>query len=361
MASVVAKGSDGLLKRIVSQRPGLSAVVLAVVLGAIAFVVLYPLLILLFKSFAISELGVKPASTGLGNWRVVLNEPRMIEAMKNTITLALTRQAIALALGITLAWVIARTDVPWRNWLEFGFWVALFMPTLTITLGWIIMFDGTSGLVNTALVNWIWFIDEPPFEVFSWWGIVFVNLMTGTLAITVMLLTPAFRKIDASREEASHTLGASTFTTLWRVVVPNILPAIIVVTLLGMIRSLEAFEVEWVLGARDQIDIASTIIYRDVHAESPVFGSATALAVMFLVILVPFIVLQQWMSGRRTHTTVSGNYAVRVQHLGRWKWPAFAVVLGHLLSLTVIPVTLVVLSTVTSAFGFFFIDDTWTM
>jgi len=68
MASVVAKGSDGLLKRIVSQRPGLSAVVLAVVLGAIAFVVLYPLLILLFKSFAISELGVKPASTGLGNW-----------------------------------------------------------------------------------------------------------------------------------------------------------------------------------------------------------------------------------------------------------------------------------------------------
>ena len=361
MASVVAKGSDGLLKRIVAQRPGLSAVVLTVVLGVLAFVVIYPLLILLFKSFEISELGVKPANIGLGNWRVVLSEPRMIEAMKNTITLALTRQVIALALGITFAWVIARTDIPWRNWLEFGFWVALFMPTLTVTLGWIIMFDGTSGLVNTALVNWVWFIDEPPFEVFSWWGIVFVNLMTGTLAITVMLLTPAFRKMDASLEEASHTLGASTLTTLWRVVVPNILPAIIVATLLGMIRSLEAFEVEWVLGVRDQIDVASTIIYRDVHAASPIYGSATALAVIFLAILVPFIVLQQWMSGRRTHTTVSGNYAARVQHLGRCKWPAFAVVLGLLLSLTVIPVMLVVLSTVTSAFGFFFVDDTWTM
>jgi iron(III) transport system permease protein len=361
LADIAVKTQDGPLKRIVARRPGLAVVVFTVLLGVVAFVVLYPLVILFLKSFETNQFGVKPVTTGLDNWRLVLSEPRMLEAIKNTITLALTRQVIALVVGITLAWVIARTNVPGRNWLEFGFWIALFLPTLTVTLGWIIMFDSFRGLVNVALVNWVWFIDEPPFEVFSWWGIVFVHLMTGTLAIKVMLLTPAFRNMDASLEEASRTLGAGTFTTLWRVVVPIMMPAIVVVTMLGTIRSLEAFEVELVLGVLDEIDVYSTIIYKEVHTEPPQYGNATAMAMMFLAILVPFIVLQQWISGRRNHATISGKYASRVQDLGRWKWPTFAAIATLLLFLTVIPVALVVLSTFMKLFGFFFIDDPWTL
>ena len=63
-----------------------------------------------------------------------------------------------------------------------------------------------------------------------------------------MLLTPAFRNMDASLEEASRTAALATFGTLFRVAIPLIAPTMLVVLLIGMIRSLEAFEIELVLG-----------------------------------------------------------------------------------------------------------------
>ncbi len=47
-----------------------------------------------------------------------------------------------------LAWLLARTDLPGRHWLEFGFWIAVLLPTLAVTLGWIMVFDGLNGLAN---------------------------------------------------------------------------------------------------------------------------------------------------------------------------------------------------------------------
>jgi hypothetical protein len=47
--------------------------------------------------------------------------------------------------------LIARTDLPGRHWLEFGFWVAVFLPSLTVVVGWILLFDGYNGLANKAL------------------------------------------------------------------------------------------------------------------------------------------------------------------------------------------------------------------
>ncbi len=361
MADLRRRAPGAGVREMLTQRPTLAVTVFTVVLGIVAFLVLYPLIVVLLKSFETGEVGVMPSMIGLDNWRAVLSEPRMLDAIRNTFLLGLTRQVIALIVGFALAWVLARTNLPARRWLEFGFWVALFLPTLTVTLGWIILFDGTHGLVNQALVNWMPFIDDAPFEVFSWWGIVFVHLMTGTLAINVMLLTLAFRNIDGALEDASRALGAGTLRTLWRVAAPAMLPAIIVVTLLGAIRSLEAFEIELVLGSLDQIDIYSTVIFKDVHMAPPQYGSATALAMMFLAVLVPFIALQRWMSARRGQTLVSGGYSARVVDIGRWRWPAFSAVAALLLFLTVIPVMLVTLSTFMRAIGDFSVDSSLTL
>jgi len=51
-----------------------------------------------------------------------------------------------------------------------------------------------------------------------------------------MLMTPAFRRMDASMEEASRMSGASAFTTMWRITVPAMTPVIVVVFLLSVIR-----------------------------------------------------------------------------------------------------------------------------
>jgi iron(III) transport system permease protein len=339
-------------------RPSVVAVTGTIVLLLIGLLVVYPVLILLFNSFQVGQFGT-PSHFGLDNWTTALRSPKVLDALKNTLTLSAARQGIAIVVGVLVAWALARTDLPGRNWLEFGFWVAVFLPTLTVTLGWIMVFDNFNGLANQL---WQVVFGVPgPFNIFSWWGIVWVHLVTGTIPLKVMLLTPAFRNLDATLEEASRAAGASTWQTLRRIVLPIITPTILVVLLLGTIRSFEAFEIELVLGYEANIDVYSTLIYRQATATPPQYGQATVLGMLILVILLPCIVWQQRYSARHAVATVTGKFRNQPQRLGRWRWPVFGLVSGMVLIMTLLPVVLVVLGTFMSVFGMFNVRDPWTL
>lgn len=331
----------------------------SILLALVAFVVLYPILLLVINSFQVGIFG-REMTWGLDNWRTALSEPKFRDAIFNTLGLTAVRQFIAFGLGVCLAWLFARTNLPGKNILEFGFWVAFFLPTLTVTLGWILIFDGERGLANKALMN-LPFIQGPVFDIYSWWGIVFVHLVTGTLASKVILLTPAFRNLDSSLEEASIASGASTFSTLFRIVVPVMAPALMIVMLLGTIRSLESFEVELILGAPQHIEVYSTLIYRQAVQQPPLYGNATALSLVILAIILPFVLAQQWITNKRSHATVSGKYAGRLQNLGKWRWPVFALVLALVIVVDIVPIVFIIMSTFMKLFGFFTVADPWTM
>src|SRR5262249_16009513 len=85
------------------------------------------------------------------------------------------------------------------------------------------------------------------------------------------------------------------------------LPAILVAPVLGLISSTESFETELVLGAPAGIDVFSTKIYRLVRQEPPLYGVATALSTLLLVLVVPPILIQHWLLNRRSYTPVAGR------------------------------------------------------
>jgi iron(III) transport system permease protein len=341
-------------------RPRLSGVTLlgCVALAAIGLLVVYPVFILVANSFQVGQFGT-PTHFGLDNWRTAFASPKVWDALKNTISLSVARQAIGLVVGVTVAWLLARTDLPGKHWLEFGFWVAVFLPTLTVTLGWIMVFDSFNGLAN-QLWEYL-FHAKGPFNIFSWWGIVWVHLVTGTIPLKVMLLTPAFRNLDATLEEASLAAGANAWATFRRVVLPIITPTILVVLLLGTIRSFEAFEIELVLGYEANIDVYSTLIYRQATSSPPQYGIATVLSILILAILLPVIIWQQRYSARHAVATVTGKFKNQPRRLGAWRWPLFGVVAGMVLIMTLLPVILVVLGTFMSVFGMFNVRDPWTL
>ncbi|HEV7665720.1 MAG TPA: iron ABC transporter permease [Chloroflexota bacterium] len=337
---------------------GVITVIGTIFLLLIGLLVVYPILILFLNSFQVGQFGTQ-THFGLENWTAALSNPKVLETLKNTITLSAARQGIAIVIGVLIAWFLARTDLPGRNWLEFGFWIAVFLPTLTVTLGWIMVFDNYNGLANQ-----LWqtlFGVKGPFNIFSYWGIVWVHLVTGTIPLKVMLLTPAFRNLDATLEEASRAAGASTFSTLRRVVLPIITPTILVVLLLGTIRSFEAFEIELVLGYEANIDVYSTLIYRQATSAPPQYGQATVLGMLILVVLLPAIIWQQWYSARHSVATVTSKFKNVPQRLGAWRWPVFGLIGGAVLIMTVLPVTLVVLGTFMNVFGMFNVRDVWTL
>ena len=142
--------------------------------------------------------------------------PLEAEALTLSLRVALWSVAASLPFGLLMAWLLARTDIPCKRGIEFAFWFSFFMPALPVTLGWILALDPKVGLVNKALAM-LPFVEGPVFNIYSFWGIIWVHLTASTLGVKVMFLTPAFRNLDAPLEEASRVAGATTLVTLWRI------------------------------------------------------------------------------------------------------------------------------------------------
>jgi iron(III) transport system permease protein len=335
------------------------AVLCTVVLALVAFCVVFPLFLVVVQSFQVAAPG-EAARYGLDGWRAALGEPGLRGALWNTFTVTFVRQLLSLPLAVLVAWLLARTDLPGRSWIEFAFWAAFFLPSFTVTLSWILLLDPEYGLINTALAS-LPFMGKGPFNIYSFWGIVWVHIVTGSLTVKVILLAPAFAKMNASFEEASRVAGASTLRTALRITVPVMAPVILSVLLLGTMVSLQTFEVEQVLGLPFRFFVFSTMIYDLLVTRVPRYDAATALAVLVLAGMLPLVFMQQWLTRGRRYTTVTGQFQNQPHKLGRLRAPALALVLALVLVVLGAPVLLALLGTFMKLFGFFNIADPWTI
>src|SRR5690606_12992112 len=199
-----------------------------------------------------------------------------------------------------------RTDIPGRSALEFGFWILFFLPALGVVNGWLLFFDSTYGLANTALVS-LGLVDDAPFDMYSYWGIVFAHLSTYAIAVKVMLLAPSFRNFDATLEEASRICGAGRLLTFARIVVPALAPAILIVFAMSLIRGFESFEIELFLGIPADFPVYSTRIYTLMAQDPPELQAAGILATAILIAMLPLVIFQRWISTRRSYVVVTGR------------------------------------------------------
>ncbi|MBI1998167.1 MAG: iron ABC transporter permease [Deltaproteobacteria bacterium] len=335
------------------------SLLMASLLLVVGFLVLTPLGLMILNSFQTARPG-QPILWGVDGWIKAFTTPGIVKAMTNTFTLAITRQAIALVLGCFFAWLIARTDIPMKGFLEFFFWLSFFLPALPEAMGWILLLDPKYGLLNQGLMG-LGIVSQPVFNIYSFWGIVWAHL-GGSVSVKVMLLTPAFRNLDAALEESSRISGASGWRTFFNIIVPVMMPAILVTTILGIIRSLEAFEIELLLGTPIGLQVYSTKIHELVTWEPPQFAPAMALSTIFLGLLLLMVALQRRYIGKRIYTTLTGRgFSIRPTHLGRWRMPAFALVLAFALFVTLVPTALLSTGTFMKLFGFFNIAEPWTL
>src|SRR5439155_17642231 len=201
---------------------------------------------------------------------------------------------------------------------------------------------------------------EAPFIIYSFLGIVWAHLTTSTIAVEVMLLPPAFRNMDESVEEASLVSGAGVVRTIGKIVVPLLTPIVGVVLLLGIVHSLQAFELELVLGFPFRFYVFSTQIHWLLNQQPPQFAAATALGSTILFLMVPLIALQRRGVARRSFATVSGRYKGQKQSLGKWRWLIFVILLGVALLITVIPLLFLTLASFMARFGYFNVPRPWT-
>lgn len=329
-------------------------------LASVGCVVLIPLFLIILSSFQISPMG-QPVAYGIQGWSEAFSDPSVISALWNTFSLAIVRQIIATVIGILVVWLIVRTDMPLRNEFELMFWISYFLPTLPITLGWILLLDDQHGILNRWLQE-LPFVHGPLFNVYSFWGIVWVHLSATTIGVKVLLLGPAFRNLDAALEEASHACGAGAIRTLARIIVPVLAPAILVSVVLSIIRSLEAFEIELLLGVPIGLHVYSTKIYDFITYEPPQMAPATALSTVFLLVLFMLVTFQRLYTGRRVYSTVRGQgFSTHLTKLGRARYLACACVGLLAITVTIVPAGALVIGTFMTQFGYFDIPQPWTV
>ncbi|MGH7798792.1 MAG: ABC transporter permease [Candidatus Binatia bacterium] len=332
--------------------PALLAAVLVALLA-------YPLALLFIKSFAISRPG-QPVVWGLGGWAAAFSDVNLAVAIGNTFYLGLVRVIITSALAIFFAWVVTRTDTPFKGFIEVTLWLGFFLPLLPMTMGWILLLDPYYGLINRFLI-YLFGLSQPPLDVYSYWGIIWCHLAFST-SVRFLLMTPAFTAMDAALEDAARTSGSSNLGVLMRITVPILAPAILASTALGFIRSLESLEIEMILGIPAGIYVVPTKIWDYIHWEPPLYERATALCSIFLLFIFLLIWLHRAYLRGREFTTVTGrSYMVRTFPLGRWRWVTCSFCLLFIFVMIILPLATLVMGTFMEFFGNFDVENTWTL
>lgn len=335
-----------------------AVVVTFVVIAILAGV---PVFELVLNSFNSSALG-QSAQYGLLNWQVAFGRSQIWAAIGTTVALGVVRTAIALPAALVLAWLIARTDMPGRGLIEVLCWLGIFLPVLPMTFAWILLLDPQVGLINTLLHQ---LIGIAPFNIYSFWGITWVHLASYALYFPVILLLPFLRRMAPALEEAAQVSGANYVVTLLRVTAPVLAPAVIGVAILTFMRSLQSFEVELVLGLPAKLYVYSTLIYDLTREQPALYGQASVLGVLFVVLLLGFALLQQAALRGRDFTTVTGRaFTPSRLRLGCWGYVASGVCFLYLAVATVVPMVFLVLGSFMLRFGFFnlahpFTADHW--
>jgi iron(III) transport system permease protein len=325
----------------------------------LAAFVIYPIFLLVRDAFVVSDAG-GAETIGVKNWIEVWSEPGLVRSVVNTFNRAFVTTAVSLPLAILLAWLVTRTDPPGKRWITACAWVAFFMPTLPIVLGWILLLDPQYGLLN-GLMKTLFGLGTSPFNIYSFWGIIFAHLMTKAIAIKFIFLVPAFRNVSSALEEASYVGGASRLYTIRHIVVPVLAPAILITTVIALIHSLESFEIELVLGSSWNFHVFSTKIYQLMRDDPPQIGMATVLGVSILLAMLPLIGVQRWFGGRRNYVTLNSAFKSDPARLRNARWPIFGAVAVFALCLTVVPLAFLILGTFMKAFGYFNLAQPYTL
>lgn len=286
-----------------------------------ALVVFPPVGYLIDTSMTVQKTGQQPY-TGLDNFTHVL-QLSGFELWRVSLLYAMGSSAFAIFIGVTSAWLYARTNALFRQGALIGAFLSLAAPVIIKGIGWILLLGPNKGVINEWLRNYAG-MTGVPIELFTLGGMILIEGLLWT-PIVFLLTLPALSSMDPALEEAAATSGARLSQTFTRITLPLAMPSILAVLLLTFIRSLESFEVPLLIGAPGGIQTFTTAIYDTIHrGYIPRYGEASAYAVLLIMaVAVPLFFYYRVTSSSQKYATVTGKgFRPSRMELGVWRVPA---------------------------------------
>jgi iron(III) transport system permease protein len=319
-----------LLARFTPERLALTVFTLAVIALIAA-----PLVEVVLRSFQL-QTGLLGSVWSTVNYRQ-LSSSQVLTAAWHSCAIAAGSMALATILGVALAWLVTRTDMPFRRTFTVLNLVPFFLSPLIGSVAWTYLGDPRVGLLN-QLARSIGLTNGSLFSVYSLYGIIIVLGLFLT-PMVMLLCSASFRQMDSALEHAAQASGADLWRTTMRVTLPLARPTIVAAAILVFVLAIEDLSVPLVLGYGVGIRTLSTQIYAAVQNFPPNYNFGAALGCVMMLIAGVCLYVQRRVTRDRGYVTVAGRASRQVPlSLGRGRWVAVAVEVIYLLVAAVLPV-----------------------
>ncbi|AZV92804.1 spermidine/putrescine ABC transporter permease [Bordetella sp. J329] len=320
---------------------------IVVLLTALAIYV--PLSLIIIQSFLSEPFFSPDKYFSLEAFHFIFDDPDFYDALVNGFIMAFGLAAIAIPLGGILAFLMVRTDLPGRTWIEPLILVPIFVSPMVLGFGYIVS-AGPVGFFSVWTQNLIGFV---PWNIYSFTSIVIIAGLTH-VPHAYLYISAALRSIGSDVEEAARTAGASPLQVMRAVSLPMVRPAILYAVVLLFFLGLEVFGLVLVLGDPEGHLVLATYLYKLTNKLGiPSYHLMAAVAVVLIAMTIPLVMLQRrLMRSANRFVSIKGKATrSRPLPLGRWRWVAGTVVAIWLVVTIIVPIVGVVLRAFVSNWG----------
>jgi thiamine transport system permease protein len=200
------------------------------------------------------------ANASAGSLFMVFTDPYYRHILVFTLTQAALSTAAAVVLGLPGAYMLSRFDFAGKRLLAALSAIPFMLPPILVVLGFILFF-GTNGLANTALMR-IFGLKNPPLSVlYSLKGIVLAHAFYN-FPVVARIVSAAWERVPGEYAEAARTLGASPAAVFRDVTLPALLPSLLSSACLVFLFCMLSFPVVLVLGGGPKVATIEVEIYR---------------------------------------------------------------------------------------------------
>jgi len=273
--------------------------------GGIIFVLL--ILVIIFPSFTL----VKNSFTtddqiSFNNYIELLSDQTTYIVFRNTFIVAFWGALGATALGVTIAWLLARTDIPFKKFWRTTLIIPYIIPPFIGAIAWVYLL-GPVGYLNKiwmAITNTF----DPLWVIYGQGGIIFVMILYS-YPIAYMVTLGPLSQMNPALEEAGQISGAGILRTLRDITLPLMLPSIGGSALLIFMSMMANFGIPAVIGFPKRYFVMSTQIFLTIlnfdKANNLQIAAALSMLLVFLAIFT--MQLQRWIQGKKSYAIISGK------------------------------------------------------
>lgn len=261
---------------------------------------------------------------------VAYTDPTLLAALRNSLLLGVIVAGISTALAIPIAWLVVRTDMPWRGGFTRVMTLAFYMSPLFLAIAWAALGAPRGGVIS-QISQTVTGSREGPVNIYSFGGIVFVSVL-HYIPVSFLLITAALTAAAGALEDASHMSRAGHLQTFRSITLPLITPTIVSSLLQVGVFAAEQFAVPYFFGLQSNFHTLPTQLYSDLSLSRPDYNRAAAGGTMLLWFTGAGIYLFRRYSrlGDRYASLAGKASSARLVPLRGWRWPAASLILLYL-------------------------------